>query len=89
MLPDTATEGRWEDSTAFSLNDNSILRLQGNAAVEVVETVGAINANQGTNQIEVVRGVIGRGTELRTPAINRTATAPCSSCHNGSHTRFR
>jgi autotransporter-associated beta strand protein len=83
VLPTTATEGRWGDSTAFNMS-NSILRLQGNAAVEVVETVGNINSNSGTNQIQVVRGVIGRGTELRTPAINRTGASTVQFTHNGS-----
>lgn len=70
VLPTSATQGRWEDSVAITLND-SILRLQGNSAVEVVETVGAITANNGANRIDVVRGVAGRGTELRTPSITR------------------
>lgn len=83
VLPMTATEGRWGDATAFDMS-NSILRLQGNAAVEVVETVGNINANQGTNQIQIVRGVTGRGIELRTPAINRTGNSTVQLIHNGS-----
>ncbi len=83
VLPTTATQGRWGDSTTFEMS-NSILRLQGNAAVEVAETVGNINANQGTNQIQIVRGVIGRGIELRTPAINRTGNSTVQFTHNGS-----
>lgn len=83
VLPTTASEGRWGDSTAFDMS-NSILRLQGNAGVEVVETVGNINANQGTNQIQVVRGVVGRGTELRTPVVSRTGTSTVQFIHNGS-----
>lgn len=83
VLPITSTEGRWQDSVGLSMS-NSILRLQGNPAVEVVETVGAITAAQGTNQIQVVRGVIGRGTELRTPSISRTGSSTVQFIHNGS-----
>lgn len=83
VLPLTSTEGRWADSTPFNLN-NSILRLQGNSAVEVTETVGEINADNGTNQIQIVRGVIGRGIELRTPAINRNGFSTVQFAHNGS-----
>ena len=49
----------------------------------MVETVGNINANQGTNQIQVVRGVIGRGTELRTPAITRVGNSTVQLINNG------
>ena len=42
VLPVSATQGRWQDSVGFSLRD-TVIRLQGNAAVEVVETVGAID----------------------------------------------
>lgn len=83
VLPTTATEGRWGDSTPFNMS-NSILRLQGNTAVEVVEVVGDINAVQGTNQVQIVRGVIGRGTELRTPSITRTGNSTVQFVHNGS-----
>lgn len=83
VLPTTATEGRWADATAIALND-SVLRLQGNAGVEVVETVGPITANNGGNRIEVVRGVIGRGTELRTPSITRGNFGTVQFSHNGS-----
>lgn len=69
VLPLASTQGRWEDSAAIDL-DNASVRLQGNAAVEVSETVGAINVKGGST-IEIVRGVAGRSTELRTPAINR------------------
>ena len=69
VLPTSATQGRWSDTTAIAL-DNATLRLQGNAAVEVRETVGAISA-KGGSFIEIVRGVPGRTTELRTPAITR------------------
>lgn len=71
VLPTTATQGRWQDSVGFNLTDN-IVRLQGNAAVEVVETVGDINVVTGANRLDVVRGVVGRGTELRTPSITRS-----------------
>ena len=67
--PVTATQGRWEDAASVTL-DNATLRLQGNAAVEVSETVGAITA-KGGSFIEVVRGVIGRTAELRTSGITR------------------
>lgn len=83
VLPVTATQGRWADATMLDMS-NSILRLQGNPAVEVVETVGDINSNTGTNQIQVVRGVIGRGTELRTPAINLNGSSTVQFIHNGS-----
>jgi autotransporter-associated beta strand protein len=83
VLPVAATQGRWEDSVGFSLTDN-VIRLQGNAAVEVVETVGAIDVVNGGNRLEVVRGVIGRGTELRTPAITRSGTGTLQFIHNGS-----
>ncbi|MBX7209625.1 MAG: autotransporter-associated beta strand repeat-containing protein [Verrucomicrobiaceae bacterium] len=69
VLPVASTQGRWADGTGIDL-DNATLRLQGNAAVEVSETVGAIAA-KGGSFIEVVRGVAGRGTELRTPGITR------------------
>ena len=82
-LPLSATQGRWEDSVGISLSD-SVLRLQGNPAVEVVETVGAITANNGGNRIEVVRGVVGRGTELRTPSITRVGNGTIQFVHNGS-----
>ncbi len=83
VLPDSATEGRWADATPFSLT-NSVLRLQGNAAVEVTETVGPITANAGGNRIEVVRGAPGRGTELRTPSITRSNFGTVQFIHNGS-----
>ena len=71
VLPLSATQGRWQDSVGFNLTDN-VVRLQGNSAVEVVETVGAINVVSGANRLDVVRGVVGRGTELRTPSITRS-----------------
>ncbi len=83
VLPTTATEGRWKDATPLSLN-NSVLRLQGNAAVEVVETMGAITAGAGGNRIEVVRGVTGRGVELRTPSLTRANNGTVQFIHNGS-----
>lgn len=83
VLPVSATQGRWKDDAPLSLN-NSVLRLQGNAAVEVVETMGAITAGAGANRIEVVRGVIGRGVELRTPSISRTNNGTLQFIHNGS-----
>lgn len=83
VLPLASSDGRWQDSVGISLND-SVLRLQGNAAVEVVETVGAITANNGGNRIEVVRGVAGRGTELRTPSITRVGNGTIQFVHNGS-----
>lgn len=83
VLPITATEGRWGDTTPIALN-NSILRLQGNTGVEVVETVGAISASGGTNQIQIVRGVIGRGTELRSPSLTRVGNSTIQFTHNGS-----
>lgn len=83
VLPASATEGRWGDSTPFSMN-NSVLRLQGNPAVEVVETVGDITAGRGGNRIEVVRGVTGRGTELRTPSISRANFGTLQFIHNSS-----
>lgn len=69
VLPVAASAGRWQDAAGIAL-DNATLRMQGNAAVETVETVGAITV-QGGSFLEVVRGVIGRGTELRTPGITR------------------
>jgi autotransporter-associated beta strand protein len=83
VLPASATEGRWGDTTALDMA-NSVLRLQGNAAVEVSETVGAITAGNGGNRIEVVRGVQGRGTELRTPSITRANNGTVQFIHNGS-----
>lgn len=83
VLPVTATEGRWKDNAILDLTNN-VLRLQGNAAVEVVETVGEIDSISGANRLEVVRGVAGRGTELRTPAINRTGTGTLQFVNNGS-----
>jgi autotransporter-associated beta strand protein len=71
VLPTTATQGRWEDSAGITLNDAAV-RLQGNAAVEVAETVGVITAANGANRIEIVRGVQGRGTELRANSIARS-----------------
>ncbi|MGC3969632.1 MAG: autotransporter-associated beta strand repeat-containing protein [Pirellulales bacterium] len=82
VLPVTAVQGRWEDSVGISLND-SIVRLQGNTAVEVVETAGTITANMGAGQLQVVRGVTGRGVELRTPAITRN-TGTIQFVHNSS-----
>lgn len=83
VLPLSSTQGRWEDSVGISVS-NGILRLQGNPAVEVSETVGTITASQGTNQIQIVRGMIGRGVELRTPAINRVGNSTVQLVHNGS-----
>ncbi|MBL9132535.1 MAG: hypothetical protein JNG86_15125, partial [Verrucomicrobiaceae bacterium] len=83
VLPATATQGRWEDGTAISLTDN-VLRLQGNAAVEVNETVGAITANGGGNRIEIVRGVAGRTTSLTTPSITRSNFGTVQLIHNGA-----
>ncbi len=72
VLPVAMAAGRWQDSAGLTL-DNATLRLQGNAAVETVETVGAITV-LGGSFLEIVRGVIGRGTELRTPGITRVGT---------------
>ena len=83
VLPASATEGRWGDSTPFNFN-NSVLRLQGNPAVEVSETVGAITSGAGANRVEVVRGVIGRGTQLVTPSISRSNFGTLQFVHNGS-----
>lgn len=83
VLPTSATQGRWADTSPLSLN-NSVIRLQGNTAVEVVETVGDITANNGGNRLEVVRGVVGRGTELRTPSIARNGFGTLQFIHNGS-----
>jgi autotransporter-associated beta strand protein len=83
VLPVSATQGRWKDDAPLDLR-NGVLRLQGNAAVEVVETVGAITAGNGGNRLEVVRGVIGRGTELRTPSITRSGSGTLQFIHNGS-----
>ncbi len=79
----SATEGRWKDDSPLSLA-NSVLRLQGNAAVEVAETVGDITADAGGNRIEIVRGVAGRSTELRTPSITRANSGTVQLIHNGS-----
>jgi autotransporter-associated beta strand protein len=83
VLPASATQGRWGDSTPFNMN-NSVLRLQGNPAVEVVEKVGNLNVGRGANRVEVVRGVIGRGTELQTPAITRQNFGTLQFIHNSS-----
>lgn len=83
VVPVTDTEGRWKDSVGVSLS-NSILRLQGNPAVEVAETLGTITANQGTSQIQIVRGMAGRGVELRTPGITRVGNSTVQLTHNGS-----
>ena len=83
VLPVSATQGRWQDSVGFSLRD-TVIRLQGNAAVEVVETVGAIDVVNGGNRLEVVRGVNGRGTELRTPSIVRSGTGTLQFVNTGS-----
>ncbi|MEQ1859582.1 MAG: autotransporter-associated beta strand repeat-containing protein [Chthoniobacteraceae bacterium] len=69
VLPVSAAAGRWQDSTDLTL-DSATLRMQGNAAVETSETIGALTV-QGGSFLEIVRGVIGRGTELRTSSINR------------------
>lgn len=69
VLPVSSAQGRWADATGVALN-SSTLRLQGNTAVETQETVGAITA-QGGSFLDIVRGVVGRGTELRTPSIGR------------------
>lgn len=79
----SATEGRWKDNSPLSLA-NSVLRLQGNAAVEVTETVGPITADAGGNRVEIVRGVAGRSTELRTPSITRANFGTVQLIHNGS-----
>lgn len=73
VLPVAVANGRWQDSVGLTL-DNATLRLQGNAAVEAIETVGSISV-QGGSFLEIVRGVIGRGTELRTPSITRVGVA--------------
>ncbi|MGV3660650.1 MAG: autotransporter-associated beta strand repeat-containing protein [Prosthecobacter sp.] len=78
----SATEGRWKDTSPLSLA-NSVLRLQGNAAVEVTETVGAITSDAGGNRIEIVRGGAGRSTELRTPSITRANSGTVQLIHNG------
>ncbi len=83
VLSLSATQGRWQDSVGINLNDN-VLRLQGNTAVEVVETVGAIEARNGGNRIDIVRGVVGRGTELRTPSITRVGNGTIQFIHNSS-----
>jgi hypothetical protein len=67
----------------FNLTD-TVVRLQGNSAVEVVETVGAINVVSGENRLDVVRGVVGRGTELRTPSITRGGFGTLQLNTNGS-----
>lgn len=69
VLPVTSAAGRWDDATGITL-DNATLRMQGNAAVETAETVGAISV-KGGSFLEIVRGVVGRGTEIRTPSIVR------------------
>ena len=69
VLPLSSTQGRWEDSAAI-LIDNATLRMQGNQAVETSEKVGAITVS-GAGFIEIVRGLIGRGTEILTPSITR------------------
>ena len=76
----TAAAGRWTDSTAIAL-DNATVRLQGNTALEVAETVGAITT-QGGSFIEIVRGVHGRGTELRTSSISRVNNGTIQFNHN-------
>ncbi len=83
VLPLTAMQGRWQDSVGFNLTDN-VIRLQGNSGVEVVETVGAINVITGANRLDVVRGVAGRGTELRTPSITRSGFGTLQLNTNGS-----
>lgn len=82
VLATSATEGRWKDSSPLSLA-NSVLRLQGNAAVEVSETVGPITAGAGGDRIEIVRGAAGRTTELRTPSITRANSGTVQLIHNG------
>lgn len=81
VLPLTSAEGRWADATPIAL-DNSTLRLQGNAAVEVVETVGPITA-KGGSFIEIVRGAAGRSTELRTPSVTRDGAGTVTFNTNG------
>jgi autotransporter-associated beta strand protein len=83
VLPVTATEGRWKDNASLALTDN-VVRLQGNAAVEVTETVGGIDAVSGANRLEVVRAVPGRGTELRTPSITRSGNGTLQFVNTGS-----
>jgi autotransporter-associated beta strand protein len=83
VLPVTATQGRWKDSVGLALTDN-VVRLQGNAAVEVTETVGGIDAVSGGNRLEVVRAVPGRVTELRTPSITRSGTGTLQFVNTGS-----
>lgn len=82
VLPVADVAGRWADATGIAL-DNSTLRMQGNAAVETSETVGAITTTGGSF-IEVVRGVIGRGTEIRTSGISRVGFGTIQMNHNGS-----
>lgn len=82
VLPSSATEGRWKDSSPLSMT-NSVLRLQGNPAVEVTETVGAITAGAGGNRVEIVRGAAGRSTELRTPSITRAGSGTVQLIHTG------
>jgi autotransporter-associated beta strand protein len=83
VLPVTATEGRWKDNASLALTDN-VVRLQGNAAVEVTETVGGIDAVSGANRLEVVRAVPGRVTELRTPSITRSGNGTLQFVNTGS-----
>lgn len=82
VLPVTSAQGRWSDSTPVFL-DNSTLRMQGNAVVETSETVGAVSVS-GAGFIEIVRGVAGRGTELRTPSITRPVFGTLQLNHNSS-----
>lgn len=90
VLPSSATQGRWEDSAAITL-DNATLRLQGNAAVDVVETVAGIDA-KGGSFLEVVRGAPGRTTELRASSLSRNGAGTVVFSHNsetlGSDERF-
>ncbi len=90
VLPLAATQGRWLDSAPILL-DNATLRMQGNAAVETAETVGAITVNGGSF-MQIVRGATGRGTELRTPNLTRigagTLTVDTTSDTLGSDERL-
>jgi len=76
LLPSSAAQGRWHDSTAITL-DNSILRIIGNRDVETSETVGMVTVvGQGT--ILAQRDYPSRQTALVLGGITAGANATLS-----------
>jgi autotransporter-associated beta strand protein len=81
LLPVTATQGRWADSTAVNL-DSSTFQLTGNAAADLTEVVGAINVAGGST-LTARTMLAGRISEINAGSIVRTINNNSVAGNNG------